>query len=734
MRRIASLMSFIAVSIATTAWVVPVRASDVVVEPEQVVRKIVAPTSPQTSGPAGLVSPYNRVPWGLDRLDQRSNTLDQSFAFAATGTGVKVYVVDSGVQATHPELGQRVIDGWSYRADSTALTTYKNSVGTLFSACPSNANSTNTHLMDPPSTFDAPANVDVSDKGKLDNDGHGTHVAGTIGGEYTGVAKNVSIVPVRVLDSCGNGTTTMVRKGLEWILADHAAGEPAIVNMSIGFDSSATTIDARIKLLIEEGIVVIAAAGNSASSACNTTPAGTAGTISVGAIGSTSKEASYSNFGECVDIFAPGSDIVSTWPKYGSQTNTYIAEYGTSMAAPHVAGAVAIYLQGKTTTIDTPAETWAWLKMNSTCDAVTYHDTTSRSATAQTPNRILNLGSAAGPACKPTTASAVAANNSATISWTEPSATNGSPILGYTATASPGGAACTSSSLLSCTLTGLTNNTAYTVSVTTRNAIGTSALAATTTVTPVGPPLAVVNPVATVDNKQMTISWAQPPGDGGGISYVVTASPGGASCTTTSTSCVVTGLVNGQSYVFSIVGSNAYGAATAVTVSGTPDGTPETPATFEYQIGNKSVTLAWPAVTTTLNLTYVVTASPGNLSCTTTTTSCTIVGLQNGIDYSFAITTQAPSGRVTTAATGYTARPGFTVLKTSVKKKSKTSLTTIVKSLSPGKRTWSETGLCSIKSGKLVAPAKTATCKVKLKVAKSGSFPAMSTTVVISVK
>jgi subtilisin family serine protease len=228
---------------------------------------------------------------------------------------------------------------------------------------------------------------DDVDVGKVDNDGHGTHVAGTIAGISSGVAKAVSIVPVRVLDSCGAGTTTMVLKGLNWILADHQPGEKAVVNMSIGFEDTATIIDTAIKSLLAEGIVVVAASGNDGQSACGITPASTQGTISVGASNSTDGEPYFTNFGECVDIFAPGQSIVSTWPKDETLINTYAGVTGTSMAAPHVAGAVARYLQSETVTSATPANAWNWLKTNATCNAITYYKSsaadTSRAARHQ---------------------------------------------------------------------------------------------------------------------------------------------------------------------------------------------------------------------------------------------------------------------------------------------------------------------------------------------------------------
>ncbi len=717
----------------------PVRAATTNEQPEMIAHAVVAPTSPQTAGPSGLQAPYNQVPWGLDRIDQRSNTLDHSYSFSGNGAGVKVYIVDSGVNASHPEFGTRVLDGWSYRADTTATSgSYRNSnesyhsarVANNISACASNP----TLQQFDPATFDDKVNAagaDTTDKGKTDNDGHGTHVAGTIGGEITGVAKGVSIVPVRVLDSCGAGTTTMVHNGLRWILADHLAGEKAVINMSIGFDASATTIDADITALLGEGIVVVAAAGNDATSACNTTPAGTAGTISVGAIQSNTTEAYYSNYGDCVDIFAPGSDIVSTWPKNGANTNTYYLETGTSMAAPHVSGVAALQLVGRTVTASTPSDIWNWLKLNSTCDVVTYNNV---SASPQTANRLLNTGSTAGAACKPTSVSASVANSSVTLTWTEPASPNGSATTGYTATLSPGGQTCsTNASTFTCTISGLTANTTYTASVRAINAVGSSAQAATVDATVVAAPSAVTNVVATSGDTTLSVSWT-PAAGSSGVTYTVTSTPGTATCTAVATtSCTLTGLANGTTYTVSVVASNNLGVSAVASATGTPDGPPSAPLSVTTSVGNKSITLFWPAVTNVPNVSYKVTASPGGSTCETKDTTCTFIGLQNGVSYTFELIAISGTGKVSTASLS-SGRPGFTVLLTEVKKKSKTSLSKLVTTASKGKKTWSETGLCSISAGKLVAPNKVATCKVKLKVAKTSSYPAMSTTVSVSVK
>lgn len=235
--------------------------------------------------------------WGLDRIDQRNLPLNNSYTYNVTGSGVTAYIIDTGIRISHNEFGGRA------------------SVGT-----------------------------DTIGDGQNGNDchGHGTHVAGTVGGSAYGVAKNVSLVAVRVLSCSGSGSTSGVIAGVDWVTAN--ARKPAVANMSLG-GSRSTSLDTAVNNSINSGVTYAIAAGNSNRNACNYSPARVSAAITVGATTSTDARASYSNFGSCLDLFAPGSSITSAWNTSNTATNTIS---GTSMATPHVAGVAALYLQTNT--------------------------------------------------------------------------------------------------------------------------------------------------------------------------------------------------------------------------------------------------------------------------------------------------------------------------------------------------------------------------------------------------
>lgn len=267
--------------------------------------------------------------WGLDRSDQRNLPLNSNYHYDATGSGVKAYIIDTGVLTTHSEFTGRTATGFS-----------------AIGGTPTDCN------------------------------GHGTHVAGTVGGTTYGIAKSVTIIPVRVLDCSGNGTDSGVIAGIDWVTSNHTSG-PAVANMSLGGGVS-SALDAAVTNSINDGVFYAVAAGNDyGANACNGSPSRVAAAVTVGSTTSSDARSDFSNIGSCLDIFAPGSSIKSAWYTSTTATNTIS---GTSMATPHVAGAAALYLQTHSTA--SPASVSSWLTSNATTGKVTNPGTGS-------PNRLL---------------------------------------------------------------------------------------------------------------------------------------------------------------------------------------------------------------------------------------------------------------------------------------------------------------------------------------------------------
>ena len=256
----------------------------------------------EQDGIATTTTTQSGATWGIDRTDQRALPLNTSYSYTNTGVGVTAYIIDTGIDMGHSEFGGRATFGFDAFTDGQ------------------NGNDCN---------------------------GHGTHVAGTVGGAKYGIAKGVSLVAVRVLDCGGSGSWSGVVAGIDWVAANHVAGTPATANMSLGGGAS-TTVDDAVKRMIADGVASAVAAGNGnqagiAQNACNYSPARVPEAITIGATTKTDAKASYSNYGSCVDFFAPGSGITSSWIGSGnSETNTIS---GTSMATPHVVGVAALYLQ-----------------------------------------------------------------------------------------------------------------------------------------------------------------------------------------------------------------------------------------------------------------------------------------------------------------------------------------------------------------------------------------------------
>jgi subtilisin family serine protease len=252
--------------------------------------------------------------WGLDRIDERAPDATSSYddsVLGTTGAGVTAYVIDTGIYPSS-DLAGRIGAGRNFIASGGVV------------------NTTDT----------------------TDCNGHGTHVAGTIGGTAYGVAKAVTVVPVRVLDCNGSGTFSGVIAGIDWVTAQHTSGL-AVANLSLGGGFSQSVNDA-VKRAVDDGVVVAVAAGNSDADACGASPASEPSAITVGATDAADIRASFSNYGSCLDLFAPGMNITSAWIGSASATNTIS---GTSMASPHVAGAAVLYLAAGKTAADLVAAT-----------------------------------------------------------------------------------------------------------------------------------------------------------------------------------------------------------------------------------------------------------------------------------------------------------------------------------------------------------------------------------------
>lgn len=331
----------------------------------------VEPDAPVTAADTQL-----SATWGLDRVDQRALPLSGTYTSASSGAGVSAYVIDSGVLSAHAEFGGRVAQGWTAVSDGL---------------------------------------------GTGDCNGHGTHVAGTIAGKTYGVAKAATVIPVRVLDCSGSGFNSDVIAGLEWVASNHQAGTPAVANLSLGSTAS-PMVDAAVQGIINDGVTAVVAAGNSAADACTSSPARVPDALTVAASDSADKQASFSNYGSCVDLYAPGVGIKSASP--ASTTATALMS-GTSMASPHVAGAAALLLSRSPGL--QPADVAVRVLSAATSGAIS-------AATAGTPNRLLFTDPAAAVLAAPAvTALSPAANSTGAAVAANVTAAFGSAVQGVSA-------------------------------------------------------------------------------------------------------------------------------------------------------------------------------------------------------------------------------------------------------------------------------------------------------------
>lgn len=409
-----------------------------------------------------VVTTQSPATWGLDRLDQPALPLNGSYTYEKNGSTVDAYIFDTGIKLDHAEFTGRLLTGY-------------NSV-----------------------TIGASPN---------DGNGHGTHVAGTVGGTKYGVAKGIKLIAVKVLGDNGSGSNSGVIAGVDWAVGHHVVDKPAVGNMSLGGGASQASDDA-VRRAISDGIVMCVAAGNSNVDAINSSPARTPEAITVGSTTSSDARSSFSNYGSVVDIFAPGSSITSAWFTSNTAINTIS---GTSMACPHVAGVAALYLENNLGT--TTAQIEAALKSNAIVGLIT-------GIPAGTANRLLQT--IFTPLPPPTVAPAVpllaspanaatGVSLTASLSW-NPAATAASYAVQVSIDPNFGTTVINRSALTttSSALSGLTNGTVYYWRVNATNAAGTSAWSAARSFTTVfsAPVLSSPANSATNVSRTPTLGWS----------------------------------------------------------------------------------------------------------------------------------------------------------------------------------------------------------------------------------
>jgi hypothetical protein len=497
--------------------------------------------------------------WGLDRIDQTATAGDNAYNYPSNGgAGVRVYVVDTGVMATNPDFAGRMLPG----ADMLGQ------------------------------------NLEAADC-----QGHGTHVAGTVAGTKYGVAKKASIVPVRVLSCTGSGSWSYFISAMDWIIANNPAGTPAVMSASLG-GGNYPLANAAVEKLYAAGITPVIAAGNSNIDACGTSPAGAPNAITVGATDINDARASYSNWGECVDVFAPGSQIVSDshLDPTGSRSLS-----GTSMATPHVSGLAALYLAANPTA--TPAQVTSAIKAGGLAGVVANAQSTLGNILANNTFTRASVPVAPAPVYPPTGVAASAISSTgATISWTAPAVSAAATApesykVEYRVTTETVWQSVTTTAT-SVGLTGLLALNNYVVRVTSIAGAQSSAPSAELQFSTLGtPPAAPSNLISTaIYGNQIDLAWTAPNSNGSPIiGYYLEQSINGTwtrIATPYGKSWSVTKLVPVTAYSFRIQAYNSLGAGQysnelAVT---TTQATPATPTGIVISnITATTVTATWKA-------------------------------------------------------------------------------------------------------------------------------------------
>ena len=555
--------------------------------------------------PMSLLDTQSPTPsWGLDRIDQTNTTYDNAYNYpASAGTGVRVYIVDTGVVASDPDFAGRMATG-----------------------------------------FDA-FGQNLSD---TDCNGHGTHVAGTVAGTRYGVAKKATIVPVRVLGCTGSGSWSGFITAMDWIIANHPAGTPGVMNASLGGGKYQLVNDA-VQKLFAAGITPVVAAGNENTDACSRTPASTPNAITVGASTDADARASFSNFGDCVDVFAPGQNIVSN-SNVDSSTPRSLS--GTSMASPHVAGLAALYLGDNKAA--SPSDVAVAIQAGAQAGIVV--DAKSLNGNYLINTRFTNA--ALPPVGAPT--SLVASNiasTSATVSWTAPSGTQAANSYKVEYREAAATAFTSVDSLTtSVSLSALKANTTYSVRVSSVSGTTTSPASSELVFTTLGTVAdAPTNLRSTsIFGSQVSLAWDAPlNGNGSRITgyevWVQTAGNWNRQLTTSTTVANVTSLTANTTYSFRVLAVNAIGVSEPSNVLSVTT-TAATPTIVILRERSNwtatTITVNWDVVapidaTTPITYRAVVTNTANNTvfgTFTVATNSIALTGLTRYTIYSMVVT------------------------------------------------------------------------------------------------